>query len=194
MNYLKIYDCDLANGPGFRISLFVSGCSLHCKGCFNPETWDFKCGKRFTKKTEDKIIQLLNRPYIRGLSILGGNPTEPKNEPALIKLCKRVRKELPDKDIWLWTGHEFEDLVHVVIKDEAGNVVVDNKKKDDELIQLCDVVVDGPFVEEMKDPALKFRGSSNQRVIDVKRYTNMLKTNYAGVTWKEANEAVSVCG
>ena len=96
MNYSAIYDCDLANGLGWRVSLFVSGCTLHCKGCFNSQAWDFKFGKEYTQETEDKIIKLLDRPYIRGLSLLGGNPTEPENEPELIKLCERVNKELPD--------------------------------------------------------------------------------------------------
>ena len=148
MNYQAIYDCDLANGEGWRISLFVSGCRLHCNGCFNKCAWEFDSGKPYTKETEDKIIELLNRPYIKGLSLLGGNPTEPENEPDLIRLCKRVRKELPDKDIWMWTGHDYEDL----------------KANGDKLIGLCDVVIDGPFVEELKDPSVKWRGSTNQRI------------------------------
>ena len=148
MNYSALYDCDLANGDGWRVSLFVSGCSLHCKGCFNSQAWSFNCGREYTRATEDKIIQLLDRPYIRGLSILGGNPTEPQNEQDLVKLCKRVKKELPGKDIWLWTGHTMEELTD----------------RNDRLIPLCDVVVEGRFVEELKDPSLKWRGSSNQRV------------------------------
>lgn len=149
MRYSAIYDCDLANGLGWRVSIFVSGCSIHCKGCFNSQTWDFGFGKEYTKKTEDKIIELLNRPYIRGLSILGGNPTELENEPDLIHLCERVKKELPEKDIWMWTGHIYEEL----------------KSKNDKLIDLCDVIIDGPFIEEKKDLTLKWRGSSNQRIL-----------------------------
>lgn len=149
MRYSAIYDCDLANGLGWRVSIFVSGCSIHCKGCFNSQTWDFDFGKEYTKKTENKIIELLNRPYIRGLSILGGNPTEPVNEPDLIYLCERIKKELPEKDIWMWTGHIYEEL----------------KSKNDKLIDLCDVIIDGPFIEEKKDLTLKWRGSSNQRIL-----------------------------
>lgn len=149
MRYSAIYNCDLANGLGWRVSIFVSGCSIHCKGCFNSQTWDFDFGKEYTKKTENKIIELLNRPYIRGLSILGGNPTEPVNEPDLIHLCERIKKELPEKDIWMWTGHIYEEL----------------KSKNDKLIDLCDVIIDGPFIEEKKDLTLKWRGSSNQRIL-----------------------------
>ena len=151
MNYMRILDCDIANGPGWRISLFVSGCTIHCKGCFNQHTWDFCAGKPYTKHTEDKIIELLNRPYIRGLSILGGNPTEPQNEEELVKLCKRIKAELPDKDIWVWSGSTYEELL----------------AKDDELIKVADVLVDGPFIEELKDVTLRFRGSSNQRIIEL---------------------------
>ena len=149
MFYSQILDCDVANGLWWRVSLFVSGCSLHCKGCFNSETWNFKFGKEYTQATEDKILELLNRPYIRGLTLLGGNPTEPENEPDLIKLCQRIKNELPTKDIWMWTGHIYEEL----------------KSKNDKLIDLCDVIIDGPFIEEKKDLTLKWRGSSNQRIL-----------------------------
>lgn len=154
MNYSAIYDCDLANGPGWRVSLFVSGCTLHCKGCFNQKAWDFNFGKEYTRETENKIIELLNRPYIQGLSLLGGNPTEPENEPDLIRLCERVRRELPEKDIWMWSGHNLEDLM----------------AKGDKLVPHCDIIIDGPFVEELKDLSLKWRGSSNQRVINVREF------------------------
>lgn len=154
MNYSNVKEIDTSNGPGVRVSLFVSGCRLHCKGCFNQCAWDFSYGREYTKETEDKIIKLLSRPYIRGLSLLGGNPTEPENEPDLIRLCERVRRELPDKDIWMWTGHDYDEL----------------KKNGDRLVELCDVVVDGPFVEELKDLSLAWRGSSNQRVIPKKTY------------------------
>lgn len=149
MNYASIVDCDVANGIGWRVSLFVSGCTLHCKGCFNQKAWDFDYGRKYTKETEDQIIALLKRPYIKGLSLLGGNPTEPCNEPDLIALCERVRKELPDKDIWMWTGHDYKDL----------------KERGDKLITYCDVIIDGMFVESLKDPSLRFRGSSNQRLL-----------------------------
>ena len=151
MNYAGIYTADVANGLGWRVSLFVSGCTLHCKGCFNPEAWDFKFGKPFTMTTQNKILELLKPDHIKGLSILGGNPTEPQNERELIPFIKRVKEYYPDKDIWLWTGHTLEEL----------------KARDDELIKLCDVVVDGRFEEEKKDASLAFRGSSNQRIINM---------------------------
>ena len=160
MNYSAIYDCDIANGIGWRISLFVSGCRLHCKGCFNSQTWDFSFGKEYTQHTEDKILELLSRSYIRGLSILGGNPTEPENESDLIRLCEKIHKELPNKDIWMWTGHILEDLL----------------ARNDKLVPLCDVIVDGPFIEEKKDLTLPWRGSSNQRVINVKEFVQRFKS------------------
>lgn len=149
MNYAAIYDCDVANGIGWRVSLFVSGCTLHCKGCFNQKAWDFNFGNKYTKETEDKIIELLKRPFIKGLSLLGGNPTEPENEPDLIALCERVTKELPDKDIWMWTGHDYSEL----------------KKNGDKLITYCDVIIDGKFDIDLKDTSVPFRGSRNQHLI-----------------------------
>lgn len=153
MNYAQILDCDVANGLGWRISLFVSGCSLHCHGCFNSQAWDFYYGKPFTKEAQDKIIELLTPDYVRGLSLLGGNPTEPSNEKDLVPFVKRVKMERPDKDIWMWSGHTWEQLV----------------ERNDELFPLCDVVIEGPFIQEKKDLTLAFRGSSNQRIIDVKK-------------------------
>lgn len=148
MNYMKILDCDVANGLGWRVSLFVSGCTLHCKGCFNKEAWDFCHGKPFTVNVQNKILELLHPDYIQGLSILGGNPTEPENEKELIPFVKRVKEYYPDKDIWLWTGHTMEELV----------------PRKDELIWLCDVVIDGRFEEDKKDTSLAFKGSGNQRM------------------------------
>lgn len=153
MRYSAIYDCDLANGLGWRVSLFVSGCRLHCKGCFNQCAWDFNYGKEYTEKTKDKIIELLSRPYIKGLSLLGGNPTEPENEPELIELCKEIKAKLPEKDIWIWSGDTYETLL----------------RNNDKLIKYCDVLVDGPYVESQRDASLAFRGSSNQRIIDLKK-------------------------
>ena len=153
MNYAQILDCDVANGLGWRISLFVSGCSLHCPGCFNSQAWDFHYGKPFTKEAQDKIIELLTPDYVRGLSLLGGNPTELSNEKDLVPFVKRVKMERPVKDIWMWSGHTWEQLV----------------ERNDELLPLCDVVIEGPFIQEKKDLTLAFRGSSNQRIIDVKK-------------------------
>ena len=147
MNYGKIRKVDVANGPGVRVSLFVSGCRNHCRGCFNPETWDFRYGKPFTKETEDVIVEALRPSWIQGLSILGGDPFEEENENELIPFVKRVKKELPDKDIWIYSGFTFDEL--------EGR----------ELLRYADVLVDGPFIEDEKDAGLAFRGSRNQRII-----------------------------
>ena len=151
MNYGAIKKVDVANGPGVRVSLFVSGCRNHCKGCFNPETWDFSYGQPFTKETEDEIIEALRPSWIQGLSILGGEPMEPENEAALIPFLERVRAELPGKDIWLYSGYRFE-LLH-------GR----------DILALADVLVDGPFDEKEKDAGLAFRGSRNQRIIRLEK-------------------------
>ena len=150
MNYAEIKKVDIANGPGVRVSLFVSGCRNHCKGCFNPETWDFDYGRPFTRETEDEIIEALRPSWIQGLSILGGEPTEEENAAVLIPFLKRVRAVLPDKDIWLYSGYTYEALW------------------DKEILTLVDVLVDGPFLLELKDAGLAFRGSRNQRIIDLK--------------------------
>ena len=150
MNYAEIKKVDIANGPGVRVSLFVSGCRNHCKGCFNPETWDFDYGRPFTRETEDEIIEALRPSWIQGLSILGGEPTEEENAAVLIPFLKRVRAVLPDKDIWLYSGYNYEAL------------------RDKEILSLADVLVDGPFLLEQKDAGLAFRGSRNQRIIDLK--------------------------
>ena len=150
MNYAEIKKIDIANGPGVRVSLFVSGCRNHCKGCFNPETWDFDYGRPFTRETEDEIIEALRPSWIQGLSILGGEPTEEENAAVLIPFLKRVRAALPDKDIWLYSGYTYEAL------------------RDKEILTLADVLVDGPFLLELKDAGLAFRGSRNQRIIDLK--------------------------
>ena len=152
MNYAEIKKVDIANGPGVRVSLFVSGCRNHCKGCFNPETWDFDYGRPFTRETEDEIIEALRPSWIQGLSILGGEPTEEENAAVLLPFLKRVRAVLPDKDIWLYSGYTYEAL------------------RDKEILTLADVLVDGPFLLEQKDAGLAFRGSRNQRIIDLISY------------------------
>ena len=147
MNYAGIKKVDTANGPGVRVSLFVSGCRNHCKGCFQPETWDFDYGEPFTNKTEDELITALRPSWIQGLSILGGDPMEPENQKALLPFIRRVKETLPEKDIWLYTGYLLEDV---------GS---------SPLLSYVDVVVDGPFMEDQKDAGLAFRGSRNQRII-----------------------------
>ena len=149
MHYSKIEKCDVANGPGVRVSIFLSGCRRRCKGCFNPETWDFKYGQEFTYETLAELGKLLEKPEIQGISILGGDPFEPENRDGLAKIVEFVRCFYPEKDIWCWTGFLWEDI------------------KDLEVVKYLDVVVDGPYIEELRDLRLKFRGSSNQRIIDV---------------------------
>ena len=154
MNYAALKKFDIANGPGVRVSLFVSGCRHHCKNCFNREAWDFDFGRPFTEQTEEEILAELDKDYIKGLSLLGGEPFEPENRSALTQLLKRVREKYPEKTVWCYTGFEFERLTDPTAK---------------AMLSLIDVLVDGKFVEELKSPDLIFRGSSNQRIIDVKK-------------------------
>jgi anaerobic ribonucleoside-triphosphate reductase activating protein len=164
MNYGTIKQNDIANGTGVRVSLFVSGCTHHCKGCFNPETWNFSYGRPYTKETEEELLEALSKSYITGLTLLGGEPMEPDNQRVLIELVKKVKSLYPDKDIWCYTGYDYEkDLLH------------DSRARcecTDDLLSYIDVLVDGEFVEAQKDISLQFRGSSNQRIIDVKASKN----------------------
>lgn len=159
MNYGNIKECDIADGPGVRVSLFVSGCRHHCKGCFNKETWDFDYGMPYTKETEDEIIRLLAPSYIQGLTLLGGEPFEPENQKELAGLLKRVRETYPDKDIWCYTGYLYD-----VDLPEGGRV---HTEVTEEMLSYIDVLVDGEFIEEEKDVTLVFRGSLNQRIIEL---------------------------
>lgn len=161
MNYAEIKTCDIANGPGVRVSLFVSGCTHHCKGCFNEIAWDFAYGKEFTEQTMDELIKALRPDYIRGLTLLGGEPMEYQNQVGLLPFIRRVRTELPQKDIWCFSGYLFDTQ----IRDEMCAKWAETR----ELLSYIDVLVDGRFVEELKDISLQFRGSSNQRLIDVKK-------------------------
>ena len=161
MNYADIKIADVANGKGVRVSLFVSGCNHHCKGCFNSQAWDFNYGKEFTEKEIDKILNELDHPYVSGLSLLGGEPLEYQNQEVLLPLLKKVKERFPQKDIWCYTGYTFD-------KDIVGNMF-QNWPQTKELISYIDVIVDGKFEEEKKDLKLKFRGSSNQRIIDVNK-------------------------
>lgn len=162
MNYAAIKYCDIANGTGVRTVLFVSGCRNRCKDCFQPETWSFDYGKPFNAEIEDEIIESLKPNYIRGLTLLGGDPFEQENQKALLPFVRRVRKECSGKDIWAYTGYVLErDLV-------PGGVRF--TEDTEELLSMIDILVDGPFVAELKDISLQFKGSSNQRVIDCRRY------------------------
>ncbi len=157
MNYGNIKEYDIANGEGVRISLFVSGCRHHCKGCFNAETWDFNFGQPYTKEVEDRIIELLKPTYVQGFSLLGGEPFEPENQVELVNLLRRIKETYPAKDIWCYTGYLYD-----VDLPEGGKVHTDVTE---EMLSYIDVLVDGEFVQEKKDITLKFRGSSNQRVL-----------------------------
>ena len=152
MRYNKIRKMDISNGPGIRISIFFQGCAFKCKNCFNPETWDFDKGEEFTDKTIDMILELGREDYIKGLSILGGEPMHPINIKGTIKLAKSWKEKFPSKTIWAWSGFTYEDYV---------------SKQD--IINYIDVLVDGQYVDELRDPRLKYCGSSNQRVIDIKK-------------------------
>lgn len=161
MNFATIKDFDVANGPGVRVSLFVSGCRHHCKNCFNREAWDFNYGNPFTEEHINHIIESLKPDYIKGLSLLGGEPMEPENQAGLVLLVKKVKEAYPEKTIWCYTGFDFEkDIMNDMLK---------NNPNTKELVSRFDIMVDGKFVEELKDLKLKFRGSSNQRIIDVKK-------------------------
>ncbi len=158
MNYGEIKKNDIANGIGVRVSLFVSGCTHRCKNCFNQQTWDFNFGKPFTEETEDEIINALLPEWVDGLTVLGGEPFEPSNQRALLPFIKKVRKMLPKKTIWFYSGYTYEEL-----KEESRA----RCEVTDEILSLADVLVDGEFVEEQKNISLQFRGSENQRIIDV---------------------------
>lgn len=166
MNYADIKRVDVANGEGVRVSVFVSGCNHHCKGCFNKCAWDFNYGNKFTEKELDSVINYLNHDYISGLSLLGGEPLEQVNQEGLLPLVKKVKEKFPKKNIWCYTGFDFE-------KDVIGKMINENTVSK-ELLKYIDVIVDGKFEEEKKDLKLRFRGSSNQRIIDVQE---SLKTN-----------------
>ena len=163
MNYATIKWTDIANGEGVRVSLFVSGCTHRCKNCFNEIAWDFAYGQPFDEKTQESILNALDSGYIAGLSLLGGEPLEPQNQEALYPFVKKVKQRYPQKTVWCYTGFTFDDKSGK-LKEERKNTGVTEK-----LISLFDVLVDGAYIEELKDVRLKFRGSSNQRVIDVQK-------------------------
>ena len=151
MRYNLIRKMDIADGPGVRVSIFMQGCQFHCKNCFNPETWDFNGGKEFNDEVIEKVLQLCKKDHIKGLSILGGEPMNPINREGTTRLAKKFKENFPDKNLWMWTGFKYEDL------------------KDEEVFKYVDVLVDGQYKDELHDPTLKWKGSSNQRVIDIKK-------------------------
>jgi anaerobic ribonucleoside-triphosphate reductase activating protein len=172
MNYGEIKKCDIANGEGVRVSLFVSGCTHHCKGCFNYETWDFTFGKHFTVDTEKELLEALDHSFINGLSLLGGEPFERQNQKVLLPFLHKVKEKFPQKNIWCYTGYTFEDEL---LSESRARC-----EYTDEMLGLIDVLVDGEFKEELKDITLAFRGSSNQRIIDVKESLKQGQT----ILWK----------
>lgn len=165
MNYAAIKPMDIANGPGVRVSLFVSGCTHHCKGCFNEVAWDFNYGKPFRNNTIDYILSLMRPGYIKGITILGGEPFEPENQGAIVQLLRAIKNdaELCNKSIWAYSGYTFERIKSHFSEDEIDSKITD------EFLSYLDVLVDGPFIEEKKNLMLRFRGSENQRLIDMKK-------------------------
>ena len=155
MNYEKIDKCSVSNGTGIRTVLWVSGCDIHCRNCQNPQTWDFNSGIPFTDDTMQEILYDLSKPYIKGLTLSGGHPLDPHNAPKVLEIVKRVKMVFPNKDIWIYSGYIWEDI----IKDKTLR----------EILKYTDVLVDGAYVDELRDISLAFRGSSNQRLIDVKK-------------------------
>lgn len=162
MYYGAIKKYDIANGPGVRVTLFVSGCTNHCENCFQPQTWSFTYGEPYTEQTEELLLAELRKPEIRGITLLGGEPFEPENQRVLVKLLHKVRENCPSKDIWSYSGFRYEDELK---KDGS----YPRCEVTDEMLSLLDVLVDGRFVEARKDIRLRFRGSSNQRIIDMKK-------------------------
>ncbi len=161
MNYATIKKYDVANGPGVRVSLFVSGCRHHCKGCFNAETWDFNYGEPYTEAVTEDILKALSPSYIKGFSVLGGEPFEPENQQVLCNVLERIKLAYPDKSIWCYSGYNFESEI---LAGKLGSWDITQR-----MLNCIDILVDGEFVEALKSPSLRFRGSSNQRIIDVKK-------------------------
>ena len=159
MNYATIKNCDIANGPGVRVSLFVSGCSHRCPGCFNREAWDYDYGQPFTRQTIDQILSMLKPDYVKGLTLLGGEPFDPKNQAAVVELLRQVKANYPEKSIWAFSGYLFD---RDILSGKLGDWEITK-----EYLSYLDVLVDGPFVEAKKNLSLRFRGSENQRLIDV---------------------------
>ncbi len=175
MYYAKINKCDIANGEGIRVSLFVSGCRNRCKGCFQPETWDFNYGTEFTQSTAEQIFSAVNNPSIRGITILGGEPMEPENQKELLPFIKEFKARFPDKTVWLYTGNTYGEL--------TGEHRT-HTEHTEELLSYVDILVDGRFVEEEKSLGLRFRGSKNQRVIDM----NETRKNGSITIWQGCSE------
>lgn len=159
MNYATIKNCDIANGPGVRVSLFVSGCTHRCPGCFNEVAWDFNYGMPFTREIEDKILNMLSPDFVQGITLLGGEPFEPQNQSVLVPFLRRLKEKYPNKTVWCFSGYLYENILNGKVGDPSVSR---------EFLSYLDVLVDGPFIEGKKNLMLRFRGSENQRIIDVK--------------------------
>lgn len=164
MNYLQIDKSSISNGPGVRVVLWVAGCTLHCEGCQNSESWDFNAGKLFDENAKQELFKAINKSYIRGITISGGHPLEYKNLPDIYDLIKEIKTQFPGKDIWLYTGHTLS----INDFDTTVDICWDNGLLRNYILAMCDAVVDGPYIEVQRDITLKFRGSKNQRIIDVR--------------------------
>lgn len=174
IRYASIRNLDISNGEGVGVALFVQGCHFHCYNCFNPNTWDFNGGKEWTKQKEKEFLELVNRPYIKRISLLGGEPLADENLDSMLKLVNKINVLFPEKTIWIYTGYTFEQIMNPIVTDdfnpERDNLI--SKRK--EIVKQCDVLVDGRYIDEQRDIKLKWRGSRNQRVIDVQK---SLQTN-----------------
>ena len=180
MRYSSMRNLDISNGEGVGVSLFVQGCPFHCKNCFNSDTWDFNGGKEWTEKTKNKFMELIDRPYIKRVSFLGGECLADQNLNEVLKLVQEIRISFPKKTIWLYTGFEWNLLMtkicQPIFSDKDSEHIIEIHKKRQEIISLCNIVVDGEYIDEQKDLTLKWRGSKNQRVIDVKQSLAQNKT------------------
>lgn len=166
MNYAQMRSMDISNGEGIGVSLFVQGCDFHCKNCFNSETWDFSKGQEWNEKTKNQFLKLVEKPFIQRVSILGGEPLHPKNVQNVLKIVDEIRVSYPTKNIWLYTGYTWEQIMHPVITDiNSEQLKMLQMRK--ELVSKCDVLIDGRYIDELRDVSLHWRGSSNQRVINV---------------------------
>lgn len=169
MNYLKIDKASISDGPGVRVVLWVSGCSIHCKGCQNPESWCFNAGKIFDKTAKQELFDALSKPYIQGITFSGGHPLEEQNRSEVLNLIQDIKSAFPDKDIWLYTGYTFKDICDIFCNERWYSLFDPSFKCSNwEKLEYVDILVDGPYIEEQRDITLKFRGSKNQRLIDVK--------------------------
>lgn len=169
MNYIKITKNDIANGPGVRVTLWVSGCTIHCKGCHNPQTWDFNIGKLFDEAVKQELFEALNKPYIQGITLSGGNPLEEKNRNEILGLIAEIHLLFPEKDIWCYTGFTCEELCEQYNDERVYGCDASTQYTPWEFFKYIDVLVDGPYIEEQRDITLPFCGSKNQRLIDVKK-------------------------